>query len=755
MIKRINSINFGCFRNYIWNEHICNTNNFSEINLIYGRNGVGKTTFSRLLSSIEQKSLPERFENSEFEVQFERRSKITHNDLENNQIKIKVYNQDYKKKNLKFLIDNETNIESFAVLGERNIEIYETIEISKEKLLKCENKLLEIQEIYETRKIDCITIEKEINDKLRDKAKEIKEGNYRSKSSYNINTIKSEIQDSKKLKTDEKEQLESIFQTDNKEEIKKLDYFKPNFDGIYEKSEQLLNYKINSSDKINELKENKELEKWAEEGMQLNQERRKCGFCGKDISSKRWKKLNSHFNNEFKNFEEMLNSLINDIDSEKDLIEDYLKRSDFDIMPNLENDFEELCSEWEELKENYTHSLNELNIKLNEKKSNLYKEYDLNLDPYDFSCINNFIDRFNKLINENNEFIVNLSNKKEEAKNLLRLDIIASFKILIDYDEKIKKIMEIKNEIELHKKEKQIIEENINDINNEIDNLECDLKDERVAVRLINEYLFKYFIQPEIYLEVEETSDTETNFVIKRNNNIAYDLSEGEQSIISFCYFLASLNEIENDERSEFIIVVDDPISSLDTNNIFIIFSLIESELYEKNYGQLFFTTHDFQLLNRLTQLDKSKKFTIEKIKNGDNIESKLSIMPNYLKNNPTELIYLFKQIHIVANQNISDENFFIFYNFPNNARKFLESYLFTLYPHLPNNERIKNFFGDDISTHFINRVNNTFSHTENHFDRMNNPIDTSEFLNDAKLILKQMKIENENQYNSFVDCIE
>ncbi|WP_162867182.1 AAA family ATPase, partial [Klebsiella pneumoniae] len=50
----------------------------------------------------------------------------------------------------------------------------------------------------------------------------------------------------------------------------------------------------------------------------------------------------------------------------------------------------------------------------------------------------------------------------------------------------------------------------------------------------------------------------------------------GECSLIAFCYFIAKLEEPDS-KGKELIIYIDDPISSLDGNHIFFMFSLIES----------------------------------------------------------------------------------------------------------------------------------------------------------------------------------
>ena len=93
----------------------------------------------------------------------------------------------------------------------------------------------------------------------------------------------------------------------------------------------------------------------------------------------------------------------------------------------------------------------------------------------------------------------------------------------------------------------------------------------------LNEYLNLYFATHHLELVAEENN---TAFKVMRTGEEARYLSEGECSLISFCYFMATLKDID---LKETIIWIDDPISSLDNNNIFFIFGLIDSELCRPN----------------------------------------------------------------------------------------------------------------------------------------------------------------------------
>ena len=59
-------------------------------------------------------------------------------------------------------------------------------------------------------------------------------------------------------------------------------------------------------------------------------------------------------------------------------------------------------------------------------------------------------------------------------------------------------------------------------------------------------------------------------YEIIRNNTGVHDadLSEGEKTAIAFVYFITKLKENDN-KITESIIVVDDPVSSFDSNHLF------------------------------------------------------------------------------------------------------------------------------------------------------------------------------------------
>jgi wobble nucleotide-excising tRNase len=92
--------------------------------------------------------------------------------------------------------------------------------------------------------------------------------------------------------------------------------------------------------------------------------------------------------------------------------------------------------------------------------------------------------------------------------------------------------------------------------------------------------------------DIDKSNGKKIRFELIRDGKKAYHLSEGECSLIAFCYFMAKLEDVDT-KGCKPIIWIDDPISSLDSNHIFFVYSLIKSEILSNNeFEQLFVSTH-------------------------------------------------------------------------------------------------------------------------------------------------------------------
>lgn len=154
---------------------------------------------------------------------------------------------------------------------------------------------------------------------------------------------------------------------------------------------------------------------------------------------------------------------------------------------------------------------------------------------------------------------------------------MASFIGDITYDTELARIASLKTDadtanIVFTEAEAEILEQET-----EVTRLQGQQKDERKGAERVNDLLNHFFGHDGITLEAKDNiENTSVKFEVTRDGKSAYNLSEGECSLIAFCYFIAKLEEPDS-KGKDLIIYIDDPISSLDGNHIFFMFSLIES----------------------------------------------------------------------------------------------------------------------------------------------------------------------------------
>ena len=788
MIRKINISKFGLFSNFQWNFTRSGKKGevkdvfFEKENIIYGRNYSGKTTLSRIIRSLETKNISDKYENVVFEIELDDRTKIDQNNYKENPLKIRVFNEDFIRENLSFIIDPNGQINSFAILGD-NVTIQPQLD-KLSNLLGSDEADKETgmyRNLKDLRKIESLKKEeweKEENNKenlLKDKAKKIKENNNKyGNVNYNITKIKEDIKEINSptfsLIDTEKEKLnEQIIKEEAKNEIdiSLFEQFKLN--EFLARAQKLLSKDILDSNKIEELVKNSILNNWVRTGYDLhkkNKDNCKCNFCGNSISENRWQELDRHFDEETEklrielvSFQEEISLEINKITNLPDsniFYSEFQKEAE-DVLNSLQEEYSKYKSDIENIKD-----------RIKEREENILQTSIFEIKPsFEIKTFNNLKQIINNLIQRNNQYSQKLSTKQNEAKKELRLLEVKRFLDTIQYDHLLKNIS-LEESIYMDKeKERKNFEKEIKQKEQQRKELESQLNDESLGAEKVNAYLNNFFGHQNLTLEAieENTTEKKVKFEIKRDGLTAHHLSEGECSLIAFCYFMAKLYDVETQSHKP-IIFIDDPISSLDSNHIFYVYSLINSELFSKDrFEQIFISTHNLEFLKYLKRLQKSNNskrehFIIHRSKKN----TEIILMPEYMKNYVTEFNYLFHQIYKCAKADkIDDTNYHILYNFGNNIRKFLEVLLFYKYPSnqddvgKANSRRLKQYFDSDVqSTSLTERISNEYSHLEEIFTRSENIIEgnITEMQKLARFVLKKIEEKDEEQYNALLDSI-
>lgn len=801
MFSQVDIGNFGSFTDLTWRNSLKDAGNtvqnFKRLNILYGRNYSGKTTLSRIFRALETGCIPLNYMGSTFTVRGDK-GDVTQTGLVGHGYDVRVYNRDFVSENLSFLV-NQTNgeIKTFAIVGEKNKEIEDAIASIQVKLGSIESKAglrheLEAKKKERDRtKANHKAASDSLEGKLRSHANDkIKKNRTYGSAVYNIENIKKDIGAVKKagftpLTTDEQATKVNLLKQEALPDITNTVSISLKIDSIKTVAEELLSRSIKPTQAIQELLNETALQAWVKQGIPLHKGKRDtCAFCRQDLPHDIWHVLDSHFSKESSDLESSIDSCLTSVNGEIQAIAGFLTLPGDKFYAEEKVSFEANKKSLVECLKVYKQDLEALKTALDSKKISLFQPVVMPAHKHDSAAIHKCADDINDLIVKNNGRTSSLEKDKGCAREALRLTDVASFIVDITYDTELTRIAGLKTDADTANMAYTDAEAEIVKLEADITRLQGQQKDERKGAERVNSLLNHFFGHDGIKLEAKDNAEkSAVKFEITRDGKSAYNLSEGECSLIAFCYFIAKLEEPDS-KGKDLIIYIDDPISSLDGNHIFFMFSLIESLIAKpfKNedgsngyrYSQLFISTHNLDFLKYLKRLsipkkkvpagdggktksvDDSEHFMVER--NG--ATSNIMLMPFYLKDYITEFNYLFHQIYKCRNQDAAQGAHEPFYGFGNNLRKFLEAFLFFKFPYHDDKndafERIKKFFGDEDATAIalVNRLNNEFSHLESVPDRGFKPVEIPEIAKVANFVLDKIYAADPQQYNALLKSI-
>lgn len=801
MINQIDIASFGSFNGLNWKKSIRdggnNVQDFKRLNILYGRNYSGKTTLSRILRALETGRIPLNYVGSTFTVHGDK-GDVTQAAIGGHGYDVRVYNRDFVSENLSFLINQAIGgeIKTFAIVGEKNKEIEDEIAAIQAKLGSIESKAglrndLDAKKKERDRtKNNHKNASDALEGKLRSHANDkIKQNRTYGPAVYNIESIKKDIGAVKKagfkpLTTDEQATKVNLLKQEALPDITDTVSISLKIDSIKTVAQELLSRSIKPTQAIQELLNETALQAWVKQGIPLHKDKRDtCAFCRQNLPHDIWQVLDSHFSKESSDLESSIDSCLTSVNSEIQAIAGFLTLTGDKFYAEEKVSFEANKKSLADCLKVYKQDLEALKTALDSRKSSLFQPVAMPAPKHDSAAIQKCADDINDLIVKSNGRTSSLEKDKGSAREALRLTDVASFIVDITYDTELTRIAGLKTDADTANTAYTDAEAEIVKLEADVSRLQGQQKDERKGAERVNSLLNHFFGHDGIKLEAKDNAEKNTvKFEITRDGKSAYNLSEGECSLIAFCYFIAKLEEPDS-KGKDLIIYIDDPISSLDGNHIFFMFSLIESLIAKpfKNqdgsngyrYSQLFISTHNLDFLKYLKRLSIPKKKVPAgegKTKSVDDNEhfmverngptSNITLMPSYLKDYITEFNYLFHQIYKCRNQDAAQGAHEPFYGFGNNLRKFLEAFLFFKFPYHDDKndafERIKKFFGDEDATAIalVNRLNNEFSHLESIPDRGFKPVEIPEIAKVANFVLDKIYASDPHQYNALLKSI-
>jgi wobble nucleotide-excising tRNase len=713
MITKVTTIkNFGIYKNFTWNAGI---NSFSKKNLIYGWNYSGKTTFSKLFNNLEEnKKL--NFPSSQYSFEISRNAESFNQDsLIDFPYIVKLFNSEYIKNVFSF--DSKANDGFNPIsfyLGDEAGEIQPKID----KLKLINNRYDDLIRNKYQKVVDEFNDYSKNNGKFSVKASEIRRylNNRISDREFHKGIVNSIAEN---IKSD----LQSfILPFENIEETRQQSIA----DNIWNKQNEI--YQLDESIKIildelitilkdfavasvpfPELDNNENLFNWVQTGIHLHKDAENCKFCGNEFTKQREEDLNKYYSEKLKEIQKSIEILRQKIKLEKGKIEfDFPHESS--IATHLQEKYKTSLTTFFIKQNRYKDSIIKIEGDLKNKENNYFTSIPVTDNP--IISIKSELESVVETINEHNLFVENFKTTKSNSLKKILNHYIAEYLISEDYLRKESCTNEVNKIIaKCHGKIKS----------NGIDilSLESKLKDTVKGREELNSYLEIFLNRHDIKIVIEKDK-----YSLKRGDFPATNLSEGEKTAIAFAYFLTELKSLKVENKLEnTIIYIDDPISSLDSNHIFQVRSLISHFFQnEDDYLQLFISTHNFEFFSVLLDSNlfssKNKRDTRDErcpfylIHRTNDESSVIKNLPKTLRSHKSEYAHLF---FILKNYNeIADKEDFEFnILLPNALRRFLELYSLFKYPkgYSEIDERIKKIFELDEIAYHNTKLYHWFSH--------------------------------------------
>lgn len=604
------------------NEH-GHIGNLNKLNFFYGSNGNGKTTISRVLNQKED--YPE--------------STITWENKESGNII--VYNLDFVKKNF-----STSTIPGIYTMGEESIETEKQIEELREKYrekIAEKQKILndipeeKIQEYFFNKENACRRHYEEICWKLKESVKgtELEEfiaGYKSSKFKLFSKLLDDSLSNHGDIWT--KEQLISYMKQMKQAEVSKVSLIIPvqvNGLQVIEKS-TIFNESVvgKSNSTIGTLIEKIGNGQWVLKGKEfIEKSKGKCPFCQQELPDGFSKALEDYFDH---TYTEKVGLIAQYADMYAEKTKELLTQIDNLIsLPEPQNKY----INTEDIKKIQT----EIASLFDDNQNKISEKVQTPGNVIALQSSKSLIRKINKLIEETNERIVKYNDSIDKPQKVDNIDSIFWRYAASQFE---KDINNYNKEIAKLNDNCKKLQNQVKKLNSELSEITLkgkELQKHRVSIRptvdKINQVL-KSFGFTNFSMQVT-SEDDETHYqIVRADGTLAKEtLSEGEANFITFLYFYFSLDGTMSTAGTlgEKVIVIDDPVSSLDSNVLYIVSTLVKGICKDKilqqdsGFTQLLLFTHNVYFYHELTAnplknwRGKISYYIIRKINNISSIE--------------------------------------------------------------------------------------------------------------------------------------
>lgn len=723
---------------------------FGRYNLIYGWNGTGKTTISNIFRALELRKPPE----GEVTLVV-KGATIASNDFVQATLPVRVFNRDFVSANVFPVAGGE--VPPIFVLGEESAEKQALFEQLKGEKVAA-------QSAFEVARHEKGKAERALDRHCVDRATVIREtlrssgqnsyNNY-DKASYKqriARMLSASDKSSHLLAVEERDRLLSQSKATPKVPISEVQLRLPDLQQLTEVTHQLMQKSVVSS-AIATLKADPQLSSWTRDGLGLHHQRKTvhCLFCEQPLPNGRIAALEAHFSTEYEELLRQLDAQIIQLETSSRSINQAALPNRTEFYDDLVVDFDQAKAAFDTTATIICDYLATLAEALKGKKQKVFEAQ--TLDATIPEVRQSVIGDIDTLIRRHNLACADFQNHVSTAREKLEADSVANS--LEEYQSLAGVLQAEEAAISQARKEIQKLTERITQ-------LEREIIEHRQPAEELNQDLHSYLGHAELQIDVKDTG-----YTISRNGIPARSLSEGEMTAIALLYFLKTLKD-RRFEMSNGLVVLDDPVSSLDANALFMAFGFIRRCVEDS--AQILILTHNFAMFRQVrnwfhhlkgqNKEDISKRparfYMLECSLTDQGRRSHIVPLDPLLEQFESEYHYLFARIY---RRTITDEQGGLEANyiFPNMARRLLETFLAFRRPQNAGElrQKLKDINFDETKKLRVLRFLHTHSHADAIVDPEHDPIALAEAPAVMKDLLALIQHEDAAHYDAMVVLID
>ena len=470
---------------------------------------------------------------------------------------------------------------AILTLGERTIDAEGRLETLREK---------EAQQVAE--RDEAVEAESELSGRLEAEYRKIQDavvtelsparGLYQSRSSYSIGVVRSRFDElSPQLQCLEDHELSSkisLVGSENRESLAEIAVVEFIDSGFAGRSHAALNASPVTS-VLDTLESNPEASSWVEEGRHFHSDAEQCLYCGGILSADRRRSIEEHFSTEVSDQQRRLDELIRALADAKELANAQRQLPDPGLtFEDLRSDLAAAVASIGDQASNFLLWASTIESRLRAKRENVLAEVSAQiddppvLDPSDF----------NRIVEAHNERVSNHADQVQEAARSVELHLHSIARSEIDQLSASLRDQNVRLEAVL---------ESLAETQEEIARLENVDGDPAPSAHALSVEVEQLLGRGELTFRSHDG-----RYLVERNGRPAVDLSSGERTAVALVHFLESVSRSASVENGA-IVVVDDPVSSLDSGIFFGASSMLWNRAaVNDGVAQIILLTHSFEL---------------------------------------------------------------------------------------------------------------------------------------------------------------